>query len=216
MQKRFDSLETLALIRSAKKRNTAAWEHLHSLYHERIYHICYRILKETEPAKDASQQTFVKAFINLRKFKYQSAFYTWLHRVAVNESLQFLRRDKFRNHMQSLESFEEDGTKEFAHRDGGLECVPLRMSLNYAMTTLKGVRKKVFALRAIEGLSNEETAKVLNSSVPAVKSAFFFAKKNLQEVLRPYDSESMRRMRRSLRSVAQPVDRDNAQTVLSS
>src|SRR5262249_40570002 len=82
------------LVRKAKFGSSAAFEELYERHHTRIYQTTFRILRQKEDAEDAVQRSFQRAFMNLKRFREESRFSTWLTRIAINESLMFLRQNR--------------------------------------------------------------------------------------------------------------------------
>ncbi|HEX7962719.1 MAG TPA: sigma-70 family RNA polymerase sigma factor [Terriglobales bacterium] len=185
--------EELALVQAAKQGDVGAFEQLVKRYDRNIFRIAQHITQNREDAEDVVQDAFLKAYENLDQFQGNSKFYTWLVRIAVNESLMKLRRRKTSKTVSMDEDVEtEEGSmpREFADWSPNPEQQYGQSELGDILRkTIQGLPtsfRTVFVLRDVEGLSTEETAEMLNLSVPAVKSRLLRARLQLRERLNRY------------------------------
>ena len=185
--------EELALVRAAKAGDISAFEQLVKRYDRSIFRLAQHITQNREDAEDVVQEAFLKAYQHLPGFQEQSKFYTWLVRIAVNESLMKLRRrraDKTVSLDQEIETEDNSMPREVADWSPNPEQVYGQAELNAILAKtiggLPGGFRTVFVLRDIEGLSTEETAEALQLSVPAVKSRLLRARLQLRERLNRY------------------------------
>ncbi len=182
----------LDLIDRVRGGELGAFDELVRKYERRVFRISLHITQNEEDAEDAVQDAFLKAYQKLDSFHGDSKFYTWLVRIAVNESLMKLR--KRRPGMVSIDQEIEtdEGTVARDIADWGPDP-----EMQYEQSELNGILKKtinglppgfrvVFVLRDVEGLSTEETAESLGLSVPAVKSRLLRARLQLRERLNRY------------------------------
>ncbi|HEV8523845.1 MAG TPA: sigma-70 family RNA polymerase sigma factor [Terriglobales bacterium] len=188
-----EASDELALVRAAKQGDVSAFEQLVKRYDRNIFRIANHITQNREDAEDVVQEAFLKAFQNLEQFQGNSKFYTWLVRIAVNESLMKLRRrrsDRTVSLDQEVETEEDTMPREVADWAPNPEQLYRQGELNEILTkTINGLPpsfRTVFVLRDIEGLSTEETAEALDLSVPAVKSRLLRARLQLRERLNKY------------------------------
>lgn len=195
MKEKFDSPETLALIRKAKEKDESAWKSLYAQYYQGVYKVCLAITRNEADAQDVSQEAFTKAFSKLKTFKKNSKFKTWIYRIAINESLMSIRpssrlRKRFPGGQMLLEEYNENESfvPELSSRDRELENVPLRLAMRPAIESLRQNLRIPFVLQHIEGKEIKEIAKILDTTVAAVKSSVFHAKRNLREDLKPWVS----------------------------
>lgn len=179
-----------ALIARARAGDTAAFTQLVERYERKIYRLARHITQNDEDAEDVLQDSFLKAFQHLKDFQEQSRFYTWLVRIAVNESLMRLRKRKpgrFVSLDEEIDTGEETVAREIAVWDDNPEQrysqQELREILMQAVDSLSPIFRTVFILRDIDELSTEETARALNISVPAVKSRLLRARLELRDRL---------------------------------
>lgn len=178
------------LVDRAKTGDMAAFAELVRRYERRIYRMARQITQNDEDAEDVLQESFLKAFEHLDSFQGQSKFYTWVTRIAVNESLMKLRKRKSDRTVsldENIETDEEPIVREIAVWDDTPESKysqeELRQILERAIDSLKPIFRTVFILRDVEELSTEETAEVLGLSVAAVKSRLLRARLQLRERL---------------------------------
>ncbi len=178
------------LVERARQGDVTAFGDLISKYERRIYRMARQITQNDEDAEDVLQETFLKAFEHLDSFQGQSKFYTWLTRIAVNESLMKLRKRKSDRTVsldENIETEEEPIVREIAVWDDTPELrysqEEMRQILDKAIDGLKPIFRTVFILRDVEELSTEETAEVLGLSIAAVKSRLLRARLQLREKL---------------------------------
>ncbi len=179
-----------ALVAKARQGGVEAFTQLVNRYEGNIFRLARHITQNPEDAEDVLQETFLKAYEHLDEFQGNSKFYTWLVRIAVNQSLMKLRKRKTDASVSLDDPFdtgEETLTREIAVWDPNPELSysreELRDILERAIESLPPTFRAVFALRDIEGLSTEETAAMLNLSIPAVKSRLLRARLRLREKL---------------------------------
>ena len=178
------------LVARAQAGEQAAFSTLVSEYSRKIYRVAKNITQNDEDAEDVLQETFLKAYEHLPGFQGNSKFYTWIVRIAVNESLMKLRKRKG-NRFVSLDEPIETGEEEVKREIAVWEDNPeqrysreeMQTILNEAVDSLKPDFRTVFTLRDIEELSTEDTAEALGISVPAVKSRLLRARLALREKL---------------------------------
>ncbi len=181
------------LVTQAQQGGVEAFTELVTRYEGNIYRLARHITQNPEDAEDVLQETFLKAYEHLKDFQGNSKFYTWLVRIAVNQSLMKLRKRKSDASVSLDDPYdtgEEHLTREIAVWDPNPEQTysreEIRAILQKAVETLPPTFRAVFALRDIEELSTEETAAMLNLSIPAVKSRLLRARLRLREKLTRY------------------------------
>ncbi|MBI1841283.1 MAG: sigma-70 family RNA polymerase sigma factor [Verrucomicrobia bacterium] len=185
--------EDSALVQEVLAGNASSFETLVQRYQQRIYGTLYNMTANHDDAADLTQETFIKAFRALKSFKGESSFYTWVYRIAVNRTLNFLKQRKQRSFM-SLNDL--DGAAEqhpdlvalISHktpaRDAGLS--ELQEKLNAAMLKLSEPHRLVVTLHEIQGLPHEEIAEIMECNVGTVRSRLFYARQQLQAWLSDY------------------------------
>ena len=181
------------LVARAKGGDEAAFEQLIRQYDRQIFRIARHITQNKEDAEDIVQDTFLKAYQKLHQFQGNSKFYTWLVRIAVNESLMRLRK---RRNSKTVSMDEDVQTEEGSVPRDFADWTPdpeqqygqgeLGEILRKTIAGLPPGFRSVFTLRDVENLSTEETAEALGLSVPAVKSRLLRARLQLRERLSKY------------------------------
>lgn len=179
-----------ALVAKARGGDAAAYSELVGRYERKIFRLAKHITQNDEDAEDVLQESFLKAYEHLGDFQGQSKFYTWIVRIAVNESLMKLRRRKSDRTVpldEPVDTGEDTVVREIAVWEENPEQrysrEELGTILDEAVQSLKPAFRTVFVLRDIEELSTEETAEALGISVPAVKSRLLRARLQLREKL---------------------------------
>ena len=178
------------LVLQARSGDVAAFSKLVEKYEGKIFRLARHITNNQEDAEDILQETFLKAYEHLDAFQGNSKFYTWIVRIAVNESLMKLRKRKS-DRSVSLDEQIDTGEDVIAREIAVWEDNPedrysqqeLREILDEAIASLPPIFRSVFVLRDIEELSSEETAQMLDLTVPAVKSRLLRARLKLREKL---------------------------------
>ncbi len=188
-----EASDEAALVAKARVGDPSAFTELVQRYDGKIFRLARHIMQSPEDAEDVLQETFLKAYEHLHDFHGDSKFYTWLVRIAVNQSLMKLRKrrgDRVLSLDEAIDIGEDTVTREIAVWEGNPEQkysqTEIREILAKAVESLPPIFRAVFALRDIEELSTEETAAVLNLSVPAVKSRLLRARLRLREKLTRY------------------------------
>jgi len=156
---------------------------------ERVYRLAYHLLGNAEEARDATQETFVRAWKKLDAMRWKTSR-AWILKIAANLCLDCLRRRKFREH--SLQNSDEPGSDpEYEFPDPDLnplehcEAKEIQDKVREAISKLPPAYRAVLILRDLEGLSYQEIADVLKTGVSKVKSDLFRGRRQLKEILRP-------------------------------
>ncbi len=182
-----------ALVKRAQGGDTDAYDQLIRRYQERIYATVYHMTSNHEDANDLAQEAFIKAYRALKSFKGDSSFFTWVYRIAVNKTINFLKQRKNRNHMSlndldfnaehdpDLVSLISDRTP---RRD--IHLAELQEKLNAALQKLSEEHRLVVTLHDVQGLPHEEISKIMDCNVGTVRSRLFYARQQLQAHLSDY------------------------------
>jgi RNA polymerase sigma factor RpoE len=185
--------EETELIGRARRGDMSAYDVLVRRYQERIYATVYHMTSNHEDANDLAQEAFIKAYQALNSFKGGSSFYTWVYRIAVNKTINFLKQRKNRvqvslndldfnaEHDPDLVALISDKTP---RRDLGL--AELQEKLNAAMQKLSEHHRLVVTLHDVQGLSHEEIAAIMECNIGTVRSRLFYARQQLQAYLSDY------------------------------
>jgi RNA polymerase sigma-70 factor, ECF subfamily len=183
------------LVERAKRGEVSAFEMLVVKYQRRIERLIGRMVRDTDLVQDIAQETFIRAYRALPQFRGDSAFYTWLYRIAVNTAKKALvekKRDPvvFEGAMVSTEDGEEPSRVENELSDGEtpetvLAGRQVAATVNAAIDALSEDLRQAIVLREIEGLSYEEIADVMNCPIGTVRSRIFRAREAIAIKLRP-------------------------------
>ena len=174
------------LVERAKGGELEAYSELVRRHRERIFRTVYRFAGDHGDADDLAQETFLQAFRQLGRFREQSGFYTWLYRIAVNLSLNFLKKKKREMGRQALDDRAADEhpapdfTPELASQNS-----ELRARLDQAVESLPLSYRSAFILVAQEGMSHGQAGRILGCSANTVSWRMHKARKMLQERLKP-------------------------------
>ena len=181
------------LINRAKRGDLASYDELVTRYQERVYATVYHMTANHEDANDLAQEAFIKAYRALNSFKGDSSFFTWVYRIAVNKTINFLKHRRKRiqmslddldfhaEHDPDLVSLISDKTP---RRD--LNLSELQEKLNEAMQKLSHIHRLVVTLHDVQGLSHDEISKIMDCNTGTVRSRLFYARQQLQASLSDY------------------------------
>ena len=180
-----------ALIQRCQAGDVAAFEPLVEKYRQRVWRIAYQIVRDREEAWDVSQEAFIRAFRSLASFRGQSAFYTWLFRIAVNLATDRVRQRAARGRAFGTERVAEnewEGALPDAAGDRPDEAAARRETRQRIARTLDDLPQNlraIIVLSDVEGLSYREIAEVLNIPVGTVMSRLHNARKRFRTLLGP-------------------------------
>jgi RNA polymerase sigma factor (sigma-70 family) len=181
------------LVKRAQRGELEAYDELVKRYQERIYATVYHMTSNHEDANDLAQDSFIKAFQALKSFKGGSSFYTWLYRIAVNKTINFLKQRKNRVSLSlnDLDFNTENNpdlvaliSEKTPRREAGLN--ELQEKLNMALLKLSEAHRLVVVLHDVQGQSHEEIAEILGCNIGTVRSRLFYARQQLQSLLTDY------------------------------
>ena len=146
-----------------------------------------------EDANDLAQEAFIKGYQALKSFKGGSSFYTWVYRIAVNKTINFLKQRKNRS-LMSLDDLDFNAehdpdlvaliSEKTPRRE--INLAELQEQLNAAMQKLSEPHRLVVTLHDVQGLSHEEIAKIMDCNIGTVRSRLFYARQQLQAYLSDY------------------------------
>lgn len=184
-----------ALVERVKQGDVKAFEMLVVKYQRRIERLIGRMVRDTDLVQDIAQETFIRAYRALPQFRGESAFYTWLYRIAVNtakKSLLELKRDPVVTESALAGRDDDDETSRPDHEltdsstpDALLASKEIAQAVNAAVEALSEDLRQAIVLREIEGLSYEEIATVMNCPIGTVRSRIFRAREAIATRLRP-------------------------------
>jgi RNA polymerase sigma-70 factor (ECF subfamily) len=191
-------LDDREAVDRARRGDPEAFRVLVERYQARAYRLALRVLRDEERARDAVQDAFLKAYVNLGRFEGRSSFYTWLYRLVMNLCLDARRRDQSSRVIDTPEAADLDrlGAPEsrpademtFREHEQGPEAAldrgQLRAALAQAIEELPDAARETLILREVEGLSYAEIAEALDIPKGTVMSRLHYARRRVQELLR--------------------------------
>ena len=185
--------EDLVLVQRAQQGDYTAYDTLMHRYQERVYSTIYHMTANHEDAGDLTQETFIKGYQALKSFKGDSSFYTWVYRIAVNKTINFIKQRKNKSHLSLNDlDFNAEHDPDFValisektpRREANL--TELQEKLNAAMLKLSPAHRLVVTLHDVQGLPHEEIATIMDCNIGTVRSRLFYARQQLQAHLSDY------------------------------
>ena len=183
------------LVERAKNGDRTAFEMLVVKYQRRIERLIGRMVRDVDLVPDIAQETFIRAYRALGQFRGESAFYTWLYRIAVNtakKSLMELKRDPLVTEAARAGRDDDDDERrpetepsDAATPEAVLASKQIAAAVNFAVEALSEDLRQAITLREIEGLSYEEIAALMNCPIGTVRSRIFRAREAIAARLRP-------------------------------
>ncbi len=174
------------IIARAQRGDEAAFSTLFETHKRRVYSLCLRMTGNTAEAEDLTQEAFLQLFRKISTFRGESAFSTWLHRLAVNVVLMHLRKKGLQQvSLDELDTSQDEPVKrDYGEDDRRLVGAIDRLSLSNAIAELPAGYRAVFVLHDIEGYEHNEIAEIMNCSVGNSKSQLHKARMKLRDRLR--------------------------------
>lgn len=190
-------------IRLAQRGDAAAFERLYRMHNRRVYSLCLRMVSNTAEAEDLTQEAFLQLFRKIQTFRGESAFSTWLHRLAVNVVLMRLRK-KSLSETSLEEATEPDEESGGPRKDiGGPDQILIgsidRVNLQRAIEQLPPGYKTVFVLHDVQGYEHNEIAEIMGCSIGNSKSQLHKARMRLRELLHEAERQRAREERQAAR-----------------
>jgi RNA polymerase sigma-70 factor (ECF subfamily) len=180
------------LVRRVKKGDRQAFELLFSRYQHKILNLISRYLRDREDVEDVAQETFIKAFRALPRFRGESAFYTWLYRIAINTAKNHLVARSRRppgtdidvddaEYMDGTEALRESESPESAFARDELSA-----EIDLAISQLPEDLRSAVTLREFDGLTYEQIAEIMDCPVGTVRSRIFRAREAIDARIQPF------------------------------
>jgi len=175
-----------ALVERTRRGEVRAFQCLFERHARAAYAVCQRLLGDPDLAEDAVQETFLKAHRRLDQYDGRAAFGTWLHRIAANTAIEFLRRH--REESGDPAELLEAAVDEHADPGASLSHAQLVRGVGEALGQLTALERSVFVLRHLEQHSLDEIARMLSSNANACKQAIFRAVRKLRAQLAHFEA----------------------------
>lgn len=189
-ERRAGAIEDQVLVERVLSGDNRAFEKLVEKYKKRIYYLAYKMTRDHDSADELAQESFVKAYQALSRFKKGYNFYTWIYRICVNLCINFLKKEK---NSVSTEFISDKELLQFSKRvSNQLESMITSEQaaiVKQALETIPPDQKAVFILKTYENMTYEEMATVMNCSVGTVMSRLFRARHKLRGALEAAESE---------------------------
>jgi len=181
MNEHFSDNELLAMFKQETTREKA-FNTIVKRYQEKLYWHIRRMVVSHDDADDVLQNTFIKAWSYLENFRGESQLYTWLYRIATNETITFLEKEKKRKAV-SL-SDDENAAVYKIKAENGFDANKLEWKLQLAIQSLPEKQRLVFTLRYYDEMPYEEMSQILDTSAGALKASYHHAVKKVEEYLK--------------------------------
>lgn len=187
-------MEEQKFIEALREGTDAAYGRLLDEYQQKVFSTCISFVPNKEDAEDIAQEVFVEIFNSISKFKGNSKLSTWIYRIAVNKSLECIRKKKTRKRFGLMQSLfwndipidRSSYFTEFKHPGIQLENKEKTEILFAAINKLPEAQRIVYTLNKIDDLPHQEVAEITQKSISSIESLLFRAKKNLQKRLYDY------------------------------
>jgi RNA polymerase sigma factor (sigma-70 family) len=173
--------ETILLLIPVAEKRREAFDAIVSLYQRRIYSIIRKMVINHEDADDLVQEVFIKVWDNLDSFRGHSKLFTWLYRIATNESLNFLRKQK---RLRFFSSDIHETLIEMLPTQMSVDADEIEQKLQKAILQLPDKQRLVFHLKYYEELSYEEIAEITDTTVGALKASYHHAVKKIEDFIK--------------------------------
>jgi len=187
-EKKARDVGELSLVQRAQNGDDQAFATLFETHKKRVYSVCLLMTKDVAEAEDLTQEAFLQVFRSIGSFRGDSAFSTWLYRVAVNTVLMKLRRRKAPPLVSMDEPVSKDSTslkRDLGKADPNLAGAVDRIALRRAVEELPAGCRQIFDLHEVEGFQHHEIARLLQCSIGNSKSQLHKAKMKMRDVLFP-------------------------------
>ncbi|MEM9446036.1 MAG: sigma-70 family RNA polymerase sigma factor [Verrucomicrobiota bacterium] len=179
------------LVAQVLEGDVSCFDELILRYQERLYAVIYNMTSNHEDTNDLLMETFDKAFRSLSSYRRNASFYTWIYRIAVNRTLNHIRKNKKLKKNMSLNDVDLDIANQLEMMDLAKGSNPesvavltdLQKKLNESMQKLSEEHRAVVVLHDIEGLSHRDIAEIMDCTEGTVRSRLHYAHKNLQKYL---------------------------------
>ncbi|WP_396590502.1 RNA polymerase sigma factor [Allomuricauda sp. R78024] len=187
-------MEDKQFLADLREQKQSAYSRLLDDYQSKVFNTCLSFVPNKEDAEDIAQEVFVEVYNSIKKFKGDSKLSTWIYRISVNKSLEFIRKKSTKKRFGFMQSItggnipvdKSSYFTEFNHPGIQLENKEKSELLFNAINKLPEAQKVVFTLHKVDGMSYKEVSEVTEKSVSSIESLLFRAKKNLQKILTEY------------------------------
>src|SRR5207248_1430838 len=185
----------LDLVRQCQAGDTEAFDQLVTRYRTRIFAMIYNMVHNEQDAWDLAQESFVKAWKSIGRFRGKSSFYTWIYRIVMNVTIDWLRKRQVKAggaefddsiQLKEVDPASKTMPKADAIPSQQIEQREIRAEIDKAIAQLSPEHRAVILMKEIDGMQYHEIAETLGCSIGTVMSRLFYARKKLQNLLRDY------------------------------
>ena len=183
----------LDLVRRCQAGDTEAFDELVTRYRTRVFSMIYNMVHSEQDAWDLAQDSFFKAWKSIKRFRGNSSFYTWIYRIVMNVTIDWLRKKHVRGagaefndetQLREIDPASQTVPKTEALPYETMERGEIRTRIDQAIAQLSPEQRAVILMKEIEGMQYHEIAEALGCSIGTVMSRLFYARKKLQTLLR--------------------------------
>jgi len=176
--------EDALLVAQCQQGDCEAFDRLVTKYRNQVYATIYNLARNQDEAWDLAQETFLKAWKSIARFRGEAKFSTWLHRIATNVTIDWVRRQRVVSDGVEFDDALAHVAAEAAPPQQRLEAGEMQGRIDAALQQLTAEHRAVILLREVDGASYEEIAEALGCTLGTVMSRLFYARKKLQTLLR--------------------------------
>jgi len=183
----------LDLVRRCQAGDTEAFDELVTRYRTRVFSMIYNMVHSEQDAWDLAQDSFLKAWKSIKRFRGSSSFYTWIYRIVMNVTIDWLRKKHVRGagaefndetQLREIDPASQTVPKTEALPYETMERGEIRTRIDQAIAQLSPEQRAVILMKEIEGMQYHEIAEALGCSIGTVMSRLFYARKKLQTLLK--------------------------------
>jgi RNA polymerase sigma-70 factor (ECF subfamily) len=183
----------LELVKQCQEGSTEAFDQLVGRYRNRVFGMIYNMVHNEQDAWDLAQDSFVKAWKSIARFRGQSSFYTWMYRIIMNVTIDWLRKKQVKGagmefddaiQLKEIDPASRTSPRADALPHEHMEHMEIRKRIDEAIAQLSPEHRAVILMKEIEGMQYNEIAESLGCSIGTVMSRLFYARKKLQNLLR--------------------------------
>ena len=180
------------LVKRCQGGESEAFDELVTRYRTRVFGMIYNMVHSEQDAWDLAQDSFLKAWKSIGRFRGQSSFYTWIYRIVMNVTIDWLRKKQVKSGAEFDDSIQlkevEPGSRTVPPAEAlpsqHMEQTEIRSEIDKAIAQLSPEHRAVILMKEIEGMQYHEIAETLGCSIGTVMSRLFYARKKLQNLLR--------------------------------
>jgi len=183
----------LDLVKRCQAGNAEAFDELVVRYRTRVFGMIYNMVHSEQDAWDLAQDSFLKAWKSIKRFRGQSSFYTWIYRIVMNVTIDWLRKKQIKAggaefddaiQLREVDPASKTMPKADALPSENLEQREIRAEIDKAIAQLSPEHRAVILMKEIDGMQYHEIAEALGCSIGTVMSRLFYARKKLQNLLK--------------------------------